>query len=114
MITLSLADIEAAIQAAFNHWLIQDPNSFHIDLSGNYVQVTVNVGAARFDCGIPGYNMLNGDVPALAAWVPLNITHGGSVGALAPCKMVGLTGQVNAYMLAAKTFNFHVNLVDAC
>lgn len=114
MITLSIEDIETAIQAAFKHWLDQDPDPFHIDLSGHHVQVTVVVGAARFDCGIPGYNMHNRDVAALAAWVPLNVRHGDSVGALAGCKMVGPTGQVNAYMLAAKTFNFHVNLVNAC
>ena len=114
MITLSLADTQTAIQAAFDHWLDQDPNSFFLDLSGNQVQVTVFVGPARFDCGTPGYNMANTDVDALAAWVPQHIKLGSSVGALAGCKMVGQTGQVNAYMLAAKTFNFHVNLTDAC
>ncbi|MDO8891653.1 MAG: hypothetical protein Q8K43_08185 [Sulfurimicrobium sp.] len=72
MTTLSLADIQAAIQAAFNHWLDQDTNSFYIDLSSHHVQVTVVAGAARFDCGIPGYNMRNDDIAALAAWVPLN------------------------------------------
>lgn len=114
MITLSLADTQAAILAAFNHWLDQDENSFFIDLSGNRVQVTVFVSAGRFDCGTPGYNMNNADVNALAAWVPQNITTGTAVGALAGCKMVGHVGQVNAYLLAAKTFNFHVNLTDAC
>lgn len=114
MVTLSLADIEAAIQAAFDHWLDQDENSFFIDLSGHHVQVTVFVGQTRFDCGIPGYDMDNADVAALAAWVPQHVKIGTATGALAGCKMVGQTGQVNAYLLAAKTFNFHVNLTDAC
>lgn len=39
------------------------------------MQVTVHVDATHFDCGIPGYIMLNDDVAALAAWVPLNITQ---------------------------------------
>ncbi|HEX2080110.1 MAG TPA: hypothetical protein VHG08_20585 [Longimicrobium sp.] len=114
MITLSLADTEAAIKAAFDHWLDQDPHDFTIILGRNQVRVTIALRDGRFDCGTPGYDMAKRDVPALREWVPRHITCAGSVGALAACKMVGGTGQVNAYLLAAVTFNFHVNLDAPC
>jgi hypothetical protein len=114
MITLSLADTEAAIQAAFDHYLLQDSHPFTITLSGHRVQVTIHLSNDRFDCGTPGYVMANADVNKLGEWVPANIIQGKAEGALAACKNVGKTGQVNAYLLGKVTFNFHVNLVNAC
>ena len=86
MITLKLASIEAAVLAAFNHWLDQDPNSFNIQLEGHDVQVTIALVGDRFNCGIPGYNMANADEGALRAWVPNNVEKNGNQGQLAPCK----------------------------
>jgi hypothetical protein len=114
MVTLSLADTKRAIQAAFEHYLDQDDRPFTLRLGGHDVTVTIEVRSDRFDCGTPGFNMNNSDVVALRAWVPQHVRAGSSTGALAACKQVGATGQVNAYLLALVTFNFHVNLVSPC
>lgn len=114
MITLTVVDTEAAIQAAFNRYLVQNSNSFYIQLGGNNVQVTIELRDHRFDCGTPGYNMQNADVPALKNWVSNNIRNGSDVGALAGCKDVSGTGQVNAYLLGDRSFNFHVWLTAPC
>ncbi|WP_394829394.1 hypothetical protein [Pendulispora albinea] len=114
MITLSLADTETVIQAAFNRWLDHDPSSFTIRVGGHEVRVNIELRDQRFDCGTPGYNMRNADVPALRQWVPLHIKNAGAVGGLAPCKNVGDAGQVNAVLRVSVMFNFHVNLVNPC
>ena len=79
------------------------------------IQVSMVDDGDLINCGMPGYQMANKDVPALKKWVPKNITIGDKgCGAMLPCKKVGEVGQVNVQYLAAKTFNFHVFLVDKC
>lgn len=112
MITLTLASIEAAVLAAFDHWLDQQPNSFNIQLEGHTVQVTIQLVGDRFNCGIPGYNMANSDVAALGLWVPNYIQKNGNQGQLAPC----VNQTVNVWLIGGVyvMFNFHVNLVNPC
>ena len=117
MITLSLADIEAAVAAAFGKYLDQDPRSFRLRLGGHDVEVVIELRDNRFDCGIPGFVMANADVGALKNWVPdhINAAGGTYVGGLAPCKSIGGRGQVNVVLRTANVmFNFHVNLVHDC
>ena len=112
MDTLTLASYETVITAAFDHWLGQDPNSFHITLEGYDVLVDIRLVDDRFNCGIPGYNMANKDVEALSAWVPSNVEKNGNRGQLARCK----DGVVNAWLKGGVyiMFNFHINLVGPC
>ncbi|MFY0604753.1 MAG: hypothetical protein JXQ93_12490 [Flavobacteriaceae bacterium] len=109
MITLSLASIQAAISAAFDHWLDQKPENFQMELEGHNVEVTIALVQDRFNCGIPGYNMSSADIQELAAWVPNNIKHGNNKGMLAPLK----NGVVNVWLKGGVyvMFNFHVNIV---
>ena len=114
MNTLPLADVQAVVLEAWNHWLDGDQNNFNVNVPGHNVGVVVNVNAGVFDCEMPGFNMDNADVPALSAWVPNVIVAAGRHGALLPCVMVGPTGQVNVQYVSAVTFNFHVNLMGPC
>jgi len=98
MITLTLASIESAVMAAFDHWLDQDPNSFNITLEGHNVQVTIQLVGDRFNCGIPGYNMANQDVAALGAWGPNNIEKNGNRGQLAPCREIFRPVPLNSFV----------------
>lgn len=114
MTTLTLDQTERVIEAAFAHWLNQDPNSFNIQIGEYDVRVDVGFRDGRYDCGMPGYNMANANVGGLGQWVPIHIKAGGNIGGLAPCKMVGETGQVNVVLRAFVLFNFHVNLTEPC
>ena len=116
MVTLSLANTKAVILAAWNHWLDNKDKSFDVKVGGYDIKVVVELRQGSLDCGMPGYNMDNGDVSALKDWVPKNIVHPktGGCGVLLPCKNVGPVGQVNVLYRAATNFNFHVNLVKPC
>jgi hypothetical protein len=115
MITLSLADTETVISAAFTHYVDQKSAPFVVKVSDDKeVKVNVTLRDNSFDCGTPGYDMRNADEPALRAWVPTNITLHGDVGALTPCKDVGPVGQVNVLLRWDMMFNFHVFLTDPC
>lgn len=112
MTTLSLADIEAAVSAAFDHWLDQDPVDFNLTLSGHQVTVTIRLVDDRFNCGIPGFNMANANENSLRQWVPNHIEKNGNRGLLSPCR----DAAVNVWLKGGVyvMFNFHVNLVSPC
>jgi hypothetical protein len=114
MVTLTLAQTERVVEAAFVHWLNHNPNSFNVQIDEYDVRVNIEFRDGRFDCGTPGYNMANSNVDGLEQWVPSHIRAGGNIGGLAPCKMVGETGQVNVILRAFVMFNFHVNLTGPC
>ena len=112
MITLSLADVQTVVLAAWNKWLDGATKGFDVKAGKHTISVTVNTVGHSFDCGMPGYNMANKDIKALEAWVPKKIvTKDGSGRAVGP-KNVGNTGVLNVLYRAAKDFNFHINLVS--
>ena len=114
MNTLPLASVQTVISEAWDHWLHSNENNFNVNVPGHVVGVVVNVTDRLFNCGMPGFNMDNDDVPALKAWAPTAIVTQQGHGAMLPCKMVGQIGQVNVQYLATITFNFHVNLTGPC
>ncbi len=123
MYTLTLTQMQDLIAAAFMHFLAGEGTGvLQIELQdvGN-IDITIDVRNGRFDCGVPGYNLDNDDVPDLRIWTGKAITtrigNVNLVGGMAPCKMVGQTGQVNVVLRDPSgklIFNFHVNLTDPC
>lgn len=108
MKTLSLDSVKAAIAAAFDKWLDQQPYNFSISLEGENVVVTIALRGDSFDCGIPGYQLAYADEANLRQWVPNGIEKNGNRAYVSPVRndFVNVWLKGGVYVM----FNFHLLL----
>ena len=118
MVTLSVDDYKEIIESAWERYLQRGRDDFFVVL-GDQPRIRVDVklreqeGHQFYDAGIPGYDMVNNDVPAITAWVRDHITRPndgpqGGRGAVTGVK----DGQVRVYYVDTVMFNFHISLRD--
>lgn len=111
MSILTVEEFQEIIKAAFNQWLDSKAESFTV----GDVQVDVSRGVVSFDCGVPGHCLDNNDAERLKEWVNGHQfdSHGWNP-KMRGCKIVGNTCQLNVFLNASVSFNFHVNLSGKC